>query len=61
MNRPTRRPRAIAIAQPLADTRLLRDLARDWRRWSPAERVGAMLITALAAAACLTQLILAAG
>jgi hypothetical protein len=61
VHRPTRQPRAIAIAQPLADTRLMRDLARDWQRWTSAERLGAMLITALAAAAFLSQLILAAG
>ncbi len=57
MDRPARRPRAIAIARPQA----ARDLAADWRRWSPAERTAAMLIAALAAASCLAQLILAAG
>ena len=57
MDRPTRRPRAIAIARPQA----ARDLAADWRRWSPAERTAAMLIAALAVASCLAQTILAAG
>jgi hypothetical protein len=50
---PARQPRAIAIARPC----LRRDLAADWRRWSPAERAGAVLLTALTAAACLLRLI----
>lgn len=57
MDRPTRRPRAIAIAQPLTGMRLMRDFARDWRRWTPAERMAAQLIAVLATALFLGELI----
>ncbi len=30
------RSRALAIAQPPTGARMMRDLARDWRRWTPA-------------------------
>jgi hypothetical protein len=57
MDRRSRRPRAVAITLPLADSRTLRDLARDWRRWTPAERAAARLIAVLAAALAVGQLL----
>ncbi|HXY99760.1 MAG TPA: hypothetical protein VEI03_07145 [Stellaceae bacterium] len=59
MYRPSRQPRAVAIARPLAGARMMRDLARDWQRWTPAERAAARLIAVLAAALCLGQALLA--
>jgi len=61
MDRSPRRPRAIAIAHPIARIRMTRDLAADWRRWSRAERFAAMLIAVLATAAWVTNIVLAAG
>jgi hypothetical protein len=54
-----RRPRAIAIAAPMTGARMMRDLAQDWQRWTPAERAAARLAAVLAAALCLGQLLLA--
>jgi len=61
MHPSSRRPRAIAIALPVARPRMTRDLAADWRRWSLAERLAATLIAVLATAAWVAKIVLAAG
>ncbi|MGO8920478.1 MAG: hypothetical protein ACLQJR_31675 [Stellaceae bacterium] len=61
VDRSARRPRALAVTiiRPLAGMRLMRDLAGDWRRWTPAERGAARLILLLATAFCLARALLA--
>jgi hypothetical protein len=40
-----------ALARPITQSVALRDIRRDWRRWSQAERCGAVTIIMLASIA----------
>jgi hypothetical protein len=48
-----------ALARPITQSAALRDIQRDWRRWSQAERCGAVTIMLASIALPAAMLILA--